>query len=167
MPERHILKFPQKIVFEGVFVYFFDKGRPYFDSNAIYSFFLNLLYQDFLKYLHNKENFCWKASSKNIYTFYLKCKKNPFCAPIFHPISETESYSSYRKQWRANHQEMKHHMSRIERIDDIQQGTALLGMVLQCIVESFCALKCSAVQQCSIMQVPRVKFNEGHSYKVQ
>ena len=27
-----------------------------------------------------------------IYTFYLKHQKYPFCAPIFHPLSETESY---------------------------------------------------------------------------
>ena len=28
---------------------------------------------------------------KNIYTFYLKHQNYPFCAPIFHPLSETES----------------------------------------------------------------------------
>ena len=29
--------------------------------------------------------------SQNIFTFYLKHQKYPFCAPIFHPLSETES----------------------------------------------------------------------------
>ena len=42
------------------------------------------------KLLPHKENFCWKLSSKIIYTFFLKHQKYPFCAPIFHPISETE-----------------------------------------------------------------------------
>ena len=30
-------------------------------------------------------------SSKMINTFYLKHQKYPFCAPIFHPLSDTES----------------------------------------------------------------------------
>ena len=32
-----------------------------------------------------------QSASKNNYTFSLKHPKYPFCAPIFHPISETES----------------------------------------------------------------------------
>ena len=32
-----------------------------------------------------------------IYTFYLKHQKYPICAPIFHPLSETESYYFYCK----------------------------------------------------------------------
>ena len=46
----------------------------------------------FCKLLPHKRTFCWKVPSKNIYTFYLKHRKYPFCAPIFHPLSETESY---------------------------------------------------------------------------
>ena len=46
----------------------------------------------FCKVLSHKGTFCWKVLSKNIYTFYLKHQKYPFCAPIFHPLPETESY---------------------------------------------------------------------------
>ena len=46
----------------------------------------------FCKFLPHKGNLCWKVASKVIYTFYLKHQKYPFCAPIFHPLSETESY---------------------------------------------------------------------------
>ena len=49
----------------------------------------------FCKFLSHKGTFCWKVPSKNIYTFYLKHQKYPFCAPIFHPLSETESHVSY------------------------------------------------------------------------
>ena len=45
----------------------------------------------FCKFLPHKGKFWWKVSSKMIYTFYLKHQKYPFCAPIFHPLSETES----------------------------------------------------------------------------
>ena len=37
--------------------------------------------------------------SKVIYTFYLKHRKYPFCAPIFHPLSETESYAYFITSW--------------------------------------------------------------------
>ena len=43
------------------------------------------------KFLPHKPNFCWKVPSKMIYTFYLTHRKYPFCAPNFHPVSETES----------------------------------------------------------------------------
>ena len=49
----------------------------------------------FCKFLSHKGTFCWKVPLKNIYTFYLKHQKYPFCAPIFHPLSETESYPLY------------------------------------------------------------------------
>ena len=54
-----------------------------------------LLFQDFFQFLPHNKNFCWKVSSKIIYNFYLKHQKYPFCAPIFQPISETESYPSW------------------------------------------------------------------------
>ena len=47
----------------------------------------------FCEFLPHKGNFCWKLTSKVIYTSYLKHQKYPFCAPIFHLISETESYT--------------------------------------------------------------------------
>ena len=46
----------------------------------------------FCKFLPHKEHFSWKVPSKFIYNLYLKHQKYPFCAPIFHPLSETESY---------------------------------------------------------------------------
>ena len=46
----------------------------------------------FCKFLPHKGNLGWKVPLKVIYTFYLKHQKYPFCAPIFHPLSETESY---------------------------------------------------------------------------
>ena len=46
----------------------------------------------FWKILPHKGNFCLKVSSKIKDTFYLKNHKYPFCAPIFHPIPETEYY---------------------------------------------------------------------------
>ena len=46
----------------------------------------------FCKFFPHKGPFCWKVPSKNIDTFYLKHQNYPFCAPIFHPLSETESY---------------------------------------------------------------------------
>ena len=46
----------------------------------------------FCKFLPHKGNFCWKVPSKLIYSFYLKHQKYPFCAPIFNPLLETESY---------------------------------------------------------------------------
>ena len=49
----------------------------------------------FCKFLPHKGTFCWKVLSKNINTFYLKHQKYPFCAPIFHPLSETESYAGF------------------------------------------------------------------------
>ena len=39
--------------------------------------------------------FCWQKKAlifKIMFTFYLKPQKYPFCAPIFHPLSETEWY---------------------------------------------------------------------------
>ena len=48
----------------------------------------------FCQFLPHKGNFCQKVPSKVIYTSYLKHQKYPFCAPIFHPLSETESYRS-------------------------------------------------------------------------
>ena len=50
------------------------------------------IFMIFLNFLPHKGNFGWKLPSKIIYTFYLKHQKYPFCAPIFHPLSETESY---------------------------------------------------------------------------
>ena len=49
------------------------------------------IFMIFCKFLPHKGNFCWKVPSKVIYTFYRKLQKYPFCAPIFHPLSETES----------------------------------------------------------------------------
>ena len=46
----------------------------------------------FCKFLPHKILFCWKVHIKNMYTFYLKNQKYSFCALIFHPLSETESY---------------------------------------------------------------------------
>ena len=60
-------------------------------SNGIKSQKINF-FMVFCKFLPHKENFCWKVPSKVIYTYYLKHQKYPFCAPIFHPLSETESY---------------------------------------------------------------------------
>ena len=51
----------------------------------------NQLFHDFLKFPPDKGPFCGKVPSKNIYTLYLKHQNYPFCAPIFHPLSETES----------------------------------------------------------------------------
>ena len=51
----------------------------------------NNFFMIFLKFLPHKGPFCWKVTLKNIYTFYLKHQKYPFCAPIFRPLSETES----------------------------------------------------------------------------
>ena len=45
----------------------------------------------FCKFLPHNGNLWWKVSSKIIYTFYLNHQKYPFCAPVFHPLSETES----------------------------------------------------------------------------
>ena len=65
----------------------------------------------FCKFIPHKGNFCWKVSWKVIYTFYLKHQKYPFWTPIFHPLSETESYAftivhfilvSTRKEERAS-----------------------------------------------------------------
>ena len=53
----------------------------------------------FCKFLPHKGNFTWKVPSKVIYTFYLKHQKYPFCAPIFHPLSETESYAYFITSW--------------------------------------------------------------------
>ena len=44
----------------------------------------------FGKFLLDNRDFGWNLSSKNIYTFYLKHIKYPFCAPIFHLIYEPE-----------------------------------------------------------------------------
>ena len=64
----------QKKLFVMVFLVFFDKGTPYF--NCI-----------------KADDFRWYKITKNLlYTFYLKHLKYSFCAPIFHPLSETESY---------------------------------------------------------------------------
>ena len=57
----------------------------------------------FCKFLPHKGNFCWKVPSKVIYTFYLKHRKYPFCAPIFHPLSETESYVPRCRHIRFHH----------------------------------------------------------------
>ena len=46
----------------------------------------------FCKFLPHKGNFSWKVPLNVIYTFHLKHNKYPFCAPIFHPSSETKSY---------------------------------------------------------------------------
>ena len=46
-------------------------------------------------FIPHKGNFCWKVPSKVIYNFYLKHQKYPFCATIFHPLSETESYGNW------------------------------------------------------------------------
>ena len=51
----------------------------------------------FCKFLPHKGTFCWKVPSQNIFTFYLKHQKYPFCAPIFHPLSETESQGKRKK----------------------------------------------------------------------
>ena len=45
----------------------------------------------FCKFLPHKETLCWKVPSQDIFIFYLKHQKYPYCAPIFHPLSETES----------------------------------------------------------------------------
>ena len=49
------------------------------------------------KFCPHKGNLCWKVPSKVIYTFYLKLQKYPFCAPIFHPLSETVYYAFYER----------------------------------------------------------------------
>ena len=51
----------------------------------------NNFFMIFCKFLLHKGNLCWKVPSQISYTFYLKHKKYPFCAPNFHPLSETES----------------------------------------------------------------------------
>ena len=53
------------------------------------------------KFHPHKRNFGWKVPLKVIYTFYLKHQKYPFCAPIFHPLSETESYDWYCRSWNS------------------------------------------------------------------
>ena len=50
-------------------------------------------FMTFCKFLPQKGNFCWNMPSKISYTFYMKHQKYPFCAPIFHPLSETESHT--------------------------------------------------------------------------
>ena len=51
----------------------------------------------FCKFLPRKGHFSWKVLSKIIFTFYLKHQNYPFCAPKFHPVSETESYNMYTR----------------------------------------------------------------------
>ena len=89
----------KKTVFKGCFFFFLTKEHPILaalkqmilyeikQSNGIkpqeiYFFMI------FCQFLPHKGNFCWKVPSKVIYTFYLKLQKYPFCAPIFHHLSE-------------------------------------------------------------------------------
>ena len=100
--ERHVFRLSKITVFEGLFG-FLEKERPILaalkqmivsDINQsigikpqnIYFFMI------FCKFLPHKGNFCLKVHPKVIFTFYLKLQKYPLCAPIFHPLSETESY---------------------------------------------------------------------------
>ena len=50
-----------------------------------------LFFMIFCKFIPHKGNFGWKVPLKVIFTFYLKHQKYIFCAPIFHPLSETDS----------------------------------------------------------------------------
>ena len=95
-----------KYPFLRVFLVFITKERPILtvlkqmildeikQSNGIKPPKINF-FMIFCKFLPHKGNFCWKVPSKVIYTFYLKHKKSPFCAPILHPLSETESIDGF------------------------------------------------------------------------
>ena len=95
-PKRHVFNY-QKIVVEGVLFLtneclilsafkqkVLEETRQ---SNGIKPP-KNLLFQDYL-YVSSSQStfFGLKVSFKNIFTFYLKHQKYPFCAPNFHPIS--------------------------------------------------------------------------------
>ena len=62
-------------------------GSQMVKKNTLKIYFLKI----FGKFLPHNGNFFWKVFSKIIYTFYLKYQKYHFCAPIFNPISDTES----------------------------------------------------------------------------
>ena len=51
-------------------------------------------FKTFCKFLPPKGIFVGKCLLNMFFTFYLKHQKYPFCAPIFHPISENESYEA-------------------------------------------------------------------------
>ena len=86
--------------FLRVFLVFITKERPILtvlkqiildeikQSNGIKPQKINF-FMIFCKFLPHTGTFWWKVPSKNIYTFYLKHQKYPFCAPIFHPLSDT------------------------------------------------------------------------------
>ena len=106
--EGHDFRLSKITDFDGVLVFFLTKERLILaalkqmildeikQSNGIkpqeiYFFMI------FCKFFPHNEHFCWKVPSKVIYTFYLKLQKYPFCAPVFHPLSETVSCSTQSK----------------------------------------------------------------------
>ena len=103
--ERHVFRL-SKITNLRVFLVFVTKERPILTvlkqmilveiklSNGIKPQKINF-FMNFCKFLPHKGTFCWKVPSQNSFTFYLKHQKYPFCAPIFHPLSENELYATF------------------------------------------------------------------------
>ena len=100
---RHVLQLSKKKVFKGFFLFFCFLTKESLILSALKQKILDEIEQSngktltkikffisFCKFFPRKGNICWKVPLKIIYTSYLKHQKYPFCAPIFHPISETE-----------------------------------------------------------------------------
>ena len=102
---RHVLQLSKKKVFKGFFLFFCFLTKESLILSALKQKILDEIEQSngktltkikffisFCKFFPRKGNICWKVPLKIIYTFYLKHQKYAFCAPIIHPLSETESY---------------------------------------------------------------------------
>ena len=106
-PKLCIFKFPKKYFF---WVFYFTKESLILSplkqnildeikqSNAIRPQ-KNLFFRDCWLVSSSQRKFLLESVLKIIYTFYLKHHVYPFCAPIFHPISETESNCTHFANW--------------------------------------------------------------------
>ena len=106
-PNVMFLNFQKKKGFYVLFLFCFLFTKESFILSALHQKILDEIKQSnaypqkstcsrffFVSFFLTKEIFCWKVSLQIIYTFYLKHHKYPFCATMFHPISETGAHVS-------------------------------------------------------------------------
>ena len=90
----------------------------------------NNLFMIFWKVSFSQKKFCKKVPLKISYTFYLKLLKYPFCAPISHPISETEVILPWMIKFLGNFAEIIHTLDNWH-LNNPHHGNFTLGNPLE------------------------------------